>query len=518
MEERVRYGVGEQSFEVMRSNGFIYVDKTRYIETIIRGSQYYFLGRPRRFGKSLFLSTLKCFFEGKRKLFKGLYIDTIDWDWQPYPVLYMDLNVEKYKDRVDLRAVVSNMLDRWEKEYGVTRTSDNVSIRFSNIIRGAYETTGKRVVILVDEYDKPLVGSLHDAENFDYYRNELAALYSNFKSSADYLRLVFMTGVSRFGHLSVFSGLNNILDVSFDDRYSAVCGISETELVEYFDAGINSLVARHCKSREEILSDLKSWYDGYRFSCYGEDMYNPYSIVCVMDSKEFRNYWIRSGQPTLLVEQLKRMDVSLKALLNTECSVESLIGLDLDRPSPIALVYQTGYLTIKEYDKEFDLVTLGLPNKEVTDGFMRYLLPNYVNMRDNTVESVIKQFMRDLVKGDADAFMKRLQSFFSSVSYEMRIDDERNFHNALLILMKLIGLYVDAEYRTSDGRIDILLQTDRFIYIIELKSDHTAEAALRQIDNKHYELPFVCDGRKIIKIGVNFSTKMRTIKDWLIKD
>lgn len=381
MERQARYGVGEQSFEIMRGRDCVYIDKTRYIEDIIKsGGQYFFLGRPRRFGKTLFLSTLKNFFMGKRELFRGLYADTMDWDWEPYPVLYLDLNIEKYQRYDDLKEVLDSLLREWEKEYEVLSVSDNISVRFKEIIKAAYALTGKRVVILVDEYDKPLVSNLHNKEMFEFYRNELAAVYSNFKSSADYIRLVFLTGVSRFGHLSIFSGLNNISDISFDDRYSAICGISEKELKENFKEGIAAIARKYNKSQDEICHQLKEWYDGYRFSPYGDDMYNPFSIVSVMDTEVFRNFWIWSGQATLLVDQLKRFDVDLERLLHSECTIDSLMGLDLDDPNPEALFYQTGYLTIKKYDPDFDILTLGLPNKEVTDGFMNFLMPKYVRL------------------------------------------------------------------------------------------------------------------------------------------
>lgn len=272
MEKEIRYGVGEQSFEVMIEGGFKYVDKTSFIEKIIRKGQYYFLGRPRRFGKSLFLSTLKCFFQGRRELFKGLYADTMDWDWRPRPVLYIDLNIEKYQRDNDLKEVVESMLRGWEKEYDVIPLSNNISIRFREIIEAAYKKTGERVVILVDEYDKPLVSNLHNNRMFEYYRDELASLYSNFKSSAEYIRMVFLTGVSRFAHLSVFSGLNNIRDISFSDQFNDICGISEEELIQNFKEGIHELAEKYGKSDSDIRTELKSRYDGYRFSANGKDI------------------------------------------------------------------------------------------------------------------------------------------------------------------------------------------------------------------------------------------------------
>ena len=519
MEKTVIYGVGEQSFEVMRERGCLYVDKTRFIEKITRsGGQYYFLGRPRRFGKSLFLSTLKCFFQGRRELFKGLYADTMDWDWKPRPVLYLDLNIEKYQRDTDLKQVVESMLRTWEKEYGVIPLSDNISVRFKEIIEAAYKKTGERVVILVDEYDKPLVSNLTNNGMFEYYRDELASLYSNFKSSAEYIRMVFLTGVSRFAHLSVFSGLNNIDDISFDDQYSSICGISEKELHSDFETGINVLANKYGLTSQEIKRELKERYDGYRFSANGEDIYNPYSIINVMNKEEFRNYWIQSGQASLLVKQLKRCDTDLESLLNAECEVESLAGLDLEDPNPVALFYQTGYLTIKKYNLDFGLVSLGLPNKEVTDGFLRYLLPKYVSLKNSSAGSLIKHFVTDLQNREIDDFLQRLQSFFADIPYEMEMDNEKNIHNALLVLMKLLGVYVTTEYRTSNGRIDLFVKTNKYYYIIEIKLNKTAREAMDQINSKDYALPFKTDGKTIIKIGVNFSTQSRTISDWIVEE
>lgn len=515
MEKTIKYPIGQQSFEMLRNGGNLYVDKTRFIDRIINGSgQYFFLGRPRRFGKSLFLSTLKFFFLGRRDLFKGLYVDGIDWDWEPYPVLHLDLNLGKYKSIDELDSVVDNNLRQWESEYGVTDIAGNHPTRLNNIIRIASEKTGKGVVILVDEYDKPLVNNLHDSEMFEYYRNTLAALYSNFKSSADYIRLLFLTGVSRFGHLTIFSGLNNINDISFDDEYSDICGISQEELEEHFVQGLSLLAEKNKKTKEESALELKKRYDGYRFSGHGKDMYNPFSLLNVMDKLEFRNYWTQTGQATLLLEQLKKYDVDLQKLFNTECSLDKLQGLDLSNPQPVALLYQTGYLTIKGYDDGF--YQLGIPNEEVKKGFLDYLMPYYANVQDADPLLFVRRFVRELNSGDVDGFMTRLTSLFAKVPYPMHMNREDNIHNALYMLILLLGIDVKTEYRTSNGRIDLFIATDRYYYIIEIKLDRPAQEALDQIKDKNYSLPFACDGREIVRIGVSFSSKDRTFSRWLI--
>lgn len=518
MEKRmVKYPIGQQSFVRLRTENFIYVDKTCYIEKLLTGSKYYFLGRPRRFGKSLFLSTLKCFFEGKRELFKGLYIDSADWNWEPHPVLYLDLNNQQYKEENNLDILIEDFLSTREREYGLQPSQQDHSIRFAGLIRRMYETTGKGVVILVDEYDKPLVNNIHNRQRFEMYRDKLATIYSNFKSSADYITLVFLTGVSRFGKLSVFSGLNNIHDISFLPQYAAICGITEEELLSNFKHGIEELGEESCNSFDEVVSMLKRWYDGYHFAEKSPDIYNPFSILHVMADKYYDNYWISSGTPTLLVEQLKRTDSDLTKLLNIRCSRNALRGLDIDNITPESLFYQTGYLTIKHYDPQRQLYRLGLPNIEVKQGFFEFLLPYYSNMNNSDVRTFVFDFLDEMEEGLVDAFMKRLESMFAGIGYDMHFDEERNVQNAFLILFSLIGLNVDAEVKTSDGRIDILVRTKDYVYIMELKYDGTPEEALQQIERKEYALPWAIDGRKVVEIGINYSSKKRRIDGWKVR-
>ena len=515
MGKAIIYPVGEQSFEALRNRGALYVDKTEYVEKLLgKGGKYFFLGRPRRFGKSLFLSMMRCFFEGRREFFKGLYADTMEWDWEPHPVLYLDLNMHSYGADENLASVLDSHLSDWEEAYGVRRQSADMSVRFKNIIQSAFEKTGKQVIILVDEYDKPLVNNLHDSGRFVRMREQLTAVYSNFNSSAQYIRMVFLTGVSRFAHLSVFSGLNNIMDISFQPDFAAICGITEQELGYYFQDGMEMMAGVEGVTAEEIHEELKRRYDGYHFSRRCPDIYNPYSLLNVMDRKEFGNYWIGSGGMTLLEHQLKRFDTDLESLFEARCDQGMLEGLDFDSPNPVALLYQTGYLTIKSYDD--GIFTLGLPNGEVKEGFLNFLLPRYANVGNGSTAFFIREFVRELKNGDVEGFMRRLQSMFSSVSYRMEMDSEKNLHNALLMLMILLGMHVETEYCTSEGRIDLFLRTARYLYIIELKLDHTPEEALRQIEERHYALPFAADGRETVCIGVNFSTDTRTITGWAV--
>ena len=516
----VKYPIGEQSFEVLREEGFLYVDKTKYVEKIVEGSKYYFLGRPRRFGKSLFLSTLKCFFEGKRSLFKGLYADSMDWDWEPYPVIYLDLNNQQFtddKDFSDLDIVVESTLRIHEERIGLVSPESNLSARFAYLIRKMYEITGKRVVILVDEYDKPLVNNINRHDRFVTYRNKLAALYSNLKSSADYLRLVFLTGVSRFGKLSVFSGLNNIRDISFNNEYSAICGITEEELKMNFQKGLTELAEEYGRSLEEEIASLKRWYDGYHFARKSPDIYNPFSLLQVFADHQYSNYWIASGNSSLLAEQLKRTQADLETVIHTRCGQSALEGLDIESVSAVSLLYQTGYLTIKGFDRENEVYQLGLPNLEVMQGFFEQLLPYYTSVQKDDSYIFIIDLRKEMMRGDIDAVMKRLQSLFAGFGHDLRFDEERNVQNAMLLIFSLVGLHADAEVRNSDGRIDILVRTQDYLYIMELKYDKSAREALQQIERKEYALPWSVDSRKVIEVGINYSTEKRRIDEWEVK-
>lgn len=511
----IKYPVGQQSFVQIREGGYLYVDKTRYIAKLLdHGTQFNFLSRPRRFGKSLFLSTLKCFFEGRRELFKGLYIDAYDHDWAEYPVLYLDLNQLKYKEAEKLPELLDDRLKFWEQKYDVHPSSDEQSIRFSSVIKAAYDKTGKPVVILIDEYDKPLVNNIHNHKRFEEYRDLLSELYANFKSSADYIKLVFLTGVSRFGKLSVFSSLNNISDISFDDRYDSICGITEDELYSNFRIGLEELAASENTDVEKQKAELKKWYDGYHFSDKCPDIYNPYSLLNTMDKKKYANYWIESGTPSLLLEQLKNTNDDIEQLIGSLCDAQELSGLDIANIDLPALFYQTGYLTIKRHDREFDQYQLGLPNKEVTQGFFSYLLPTYAKLQGSPKSNIV-YLVKALNRGEVDDFMKRIVSMFAGFSYDLDISAERDVRNAMFLLFHLIGVYTQVEYRTSDGRIDVLVLTDNFVYIIELKYDRSPEEAIEQIRSKEYALPWETADKRIIAIGINFSSDKRRIDGWL---
>lgn len=517
MEESM-YAIGQQDFKKLREDGAVYVDKTAFVERIARSKiHYYFLARPRRFGKSLFLSTLQYFYEGKRELFKGLHIDSSDWKWQSYPVLRLDLNISKYEDLGLLDDILDNIFNKWEEKYNILEKASTLSSRFQNIIAAAHMQTGLQVVILVDEYDKPLVGNLNKSKHFEHYRAKLASIYSNFKSSAEHIQLVFLTGVSRFSKLSVFSDLNNLKDITFSDDFADVCGITENEFLGGFEYGISKFAELNELTRDQAFKLLKKYYDGYRFALKGSEIYNPWSLLNAMNDLRIEDYWNETGTPTLLSEVLKNVNADLEKTFNTYCTESDLKGLDLSDPNPIALLYQTGYLTLKSYHPKIKRYRLGIPNNEVKKGFFDILLPQYVKSKGQEPKQVVSEMVMHFILGEADEAMKCLQTYFAGIHFKMKMDNENNFHNAFFLLMDLIGLDTEAESATSDGSIDITVKTDDYIYVIELKHDESAEKALRQIEEKKYTRKFQFDPRQTICIGVNFSSKTGCIEDWRIQ-
>lgn len=516
--EKSKYAIGQQDFKSLREGGAVYVDKTAFIERIAKSNiRYYFLARPRRFGKSLFLSTLQYFYEGKRELFKGLHINSSDWDWKAYPVLRLDLNINKYDEPGLLDKILDNTFNKWEEMYNIHEKAGTLSSRFQNIIASAHELTGRQVVVLVDEYDKPLVGNINKLKHYEHYRAKLASIYSNFKSSAEHIQLVFLTGVSRFSKLSVFSDLNNLKDITFSDDFADICGITEKEFLQGFEHGISKFAELNGLTYEMAIRLLKKSYDGYRFALRGSEIYNPWSLLNAMNDSKIEDYWNETGTPTLLAEVLKNIDADLERTFNTYCTESDLKGLDLTDPNPIALLYQTGYLTLKSYHQKIKRYRLGIPNNEVKKGFFDILLPLYVKSKGREPKQVVSDMVMHFILGEADEAMKCLQAYFAGVHFKMKMENENNFHNAFFLLMDLVGLDTETESATSEGSIDITVKTDDYIYVIELKYDGSAEKALRQIEEKNYTRKFQSDPRHTICIGVNFSSKTRCIEDWKIQ-
>ena len=511
------YPIGIQNFEKIRKDGYLYVDKTALVYQLANTGSYYFLSRPRRFGKSLLLSTLEAYFQGKKELFEGLAIANLEKEWMEYPILHLDLNAEKYSDAGALESILRRFLNLWEDRWGKDDRETTPSDRFTGVIRRAYEKTGRRVVVLVDEYDKPLLQALENAELQEAYRAILKAFYGVLKTMDGYIRLAFLTGVTKFGKVSVFSDLNNLDDISMREPYAAICGITEAELLTYFDGDIHKLASSLELTYDETRSLLKKRYDGYHFVANVPGIYNPFSLLNTFKYMRPEDYWFETGTPSYLVELLKHTHYDLYELANTETDADVLNSIDSTSSNPVPVIYQSGYLTIKDYDSRFGIYKLGFPNLEVEEGFVKYLLPFYTSVSAPKTPFEIGRFVREVENGDYDAFFRRLQSFFADTPYEViagqkpERDTELHYQNVLFIVFRLIGLYAKVEYHTSNGRIDLVVQTDRYIYIMEFKLNGSAEDALRQIDEKRYALPFANDGRKVFKIGVNFSPRHETL-------
>lgn len=513
----MKYPIGIQSFSKMRNDGYAYVDKTALMYKMVSEGSYYFLSRPRRFGKSLMLSTLQAYFEGKKELFQGLAVADMETEWKQYPILHLDLNTEKYDSMEALEGMLNDFLSKEEDKYGSRDSERSPGLRLQGILQRAFEKTGSRVVILVDEYDKPLLQAIGNEPLQTAYRNTLKAFYGALKSCDQYIRFAFLTGVTKFGKVSVFSDLNNLKDISMLPAYSNICGITEKELHTYFDEGIKELADHNNMTKEECYERMKADFDGYYFNEYTkEGIYNPFSVLNTLDSRVFRDYWFETGTPSFLVYQLKKTGYPLDAMTTEELSSDTLNSIDIMDENPLPLLYQSGYLTLKNYDREFNTYILGFPNREVEQGFIKYLVPFYMPKSQDKSRFSVAQFVKDVRGGDAEGFMRRLEAFFANGDYQVMGDTEKYFQNTLYVFFRLLGFYVDVERHTTDGRMDILLQTPDYIYIMELKVNKTADVALQQIEDKGYAQPFTDDPRRLFKVGINFSTRTKRFDDWKV--
>lgn len=511
------YPIGVQNFEKIRKDVYLYVDKTALIHQLVTTGSYYFLSRPRRFGKSLLISTLEAYFQGKKELFKGLAMEQLEQKWTVHPILRLDLNIEKYDSAESLERIIDDHLRIWEAEYEVNVTSDSLSLRFANVIRNACKKSGERVAILIDEYDKPLLQSIGNKEVQTELRNMLKPFYGVLKTMDGCIRFALLTGVTKFGKVSVFSDLNNLMDITMDRRYTEICGISEQELHTCFKEDIETLAIRQQTTVEGIAEKLRARYDGYHFAPNTGGMYNPFSVLNTFARMEFGSYWFETGTPTYLVELLRNNDYRLDEVNGTVVGIEALSGVDAADTDPIPVIFQSGYLTIKDYNSRFNTYTLGYPNKEVEEGFVNFLIPFYTPIRETRGAFEVQRFVQEVESGDIDGFFTRLRSFFSDTTYELVRQQELHYSNVLYIVFRLMGFYTQVEYHTSNGRIDLVLQTPDYIYVMEFKLHGTAEEALQQINDKGYALPFEKDPRTLYKIGVNFSPETRNIDKWVVE-
>ena len=515
---KMLYPIGIQDFEKIRKDGFVYVDKTDLIFKMAQKGGYYFLSRPRRFGKSLLVSTMEAYFSGKIELFDGLAIADLEKDWIQYPVLRMDLSGKSYDSPEVLQQVFDDYLSRWEKKYGIENKYTVPGIRFSQVIEAAYAQTGQRAVILIDEYDKPIMENLGNEDLSDVFRSQLQGFYSVMKAKDGFIQFGFLTGVTKIGKLSVFSGLNNLKDISMDARYTDICGISEKDLKKYFKESVKELAEANRMSEEKCYAELARMYDGYHFCEYAEGVYNPFSVLNTLDSGRFYNYWFETATPSFLVRFLQRGNYKLDDITRDKVPMSLLKGVNSERPNAITLLYQTGYLTIKGYDDEDRLYCLGYPNKEVEDSFMESLSEFYTPIDKNPGVLSAPKFVEDIRTGNVEMLMRRFTAFFADMDYQIMGNDELYFQNTMYVMLKMIGQQVQVERHTSNGRIDVLIQTDKYVYIMELKRDKNPDDALDQIEEKGYDWPFLADDRKVFKIGANFSTKNHRLENWKVAE
>jgi hypothetical protein len=504
----------------------VYVDKTELIHRLTHTSSMVFLSRPRRFGKSLLSSTLEYYFEGRKDLFTGLAMEHLETEWIKHPVLHFDLSPVKGKPLDQMRNSIGLQFKEFEARYGITEVAPALGDRLTTLIKTAFEQTGQQVVVLIDEYDAPILDVLHDDEKREEIRMMLREFYSPLKMCDRYLRFVFLTGISMFSQLSIFSELNNLKIISDRSEYASICGITEQELRDNFKEGIEKMATRYECSKDEMLAKLKSSYDGYHFSADSEGLYNPFSLLNAFDNNAIGSYWFASGTPRALLEMLKMYQKQGKftpeMLENLEPVDESEFETPLEMQSgPIPLLYQAGYLTIKDYDPEFGLYTLAIPNSEVRIGLMKNLLPLYADININS--TVIRASVA-LRKGEIDGAMKLLQSSLASIPFMKGDKDilgdaektEAYYHRIFFFFFHMLHNEVTAEVRSAKGATDVVVKTPKYIYVIEIKIDSTPEAALQQIEDKGYATPYLTDGRELLKLGVNFSTDSRTIDRWLI--
>ena len=509
--------VGIQTFEKIVEQDRLYVDKTAYIPKMLQLSSYIFLSRPRRFGKSLLVSTLQAYFEGRKDLFKELYIDSVEKDWEQYPVLRFDLSLAKHMDKDQLERFLIYILKENEKHFGLTSDAIDPNVRLSSLISNLYGKTGKKVVVLIDEYDAPLLDVAHEDEKLSELRQVMRNFYSPLKSSDPYLRFVFITGITKFSQLSIFSELNNLKNISMNPEFAAICGITEEEMLTQMSDYIDEFAGNKGKSREEIIKSLKRQYDGYHFAWPSPDIFNPFSLLNSVQDSMLKSYWFESGTPTFLIEKMKEFHV-LPSMLKSNYVMAS----DFDAPtenmaSIMPLLYQSGYFTIKDYDEMSDMYTLDLPNNEIRIGLMQSLLPNYIQRDSYKGNTTVAEMYRALYYDDLDGMLRLLQTYLLTIPQCDNTNYEGHYQQLLYVIFSLLGRYVDVEVRTSNGRVDMVMNSGKALYLFELKLNQSAEAAMNQINLKDYPSRFALSGLPIIKVGINFDMEKHSLKDWVIE-
>ena len=527
----MKYPIGIQSFDQIIGDGYVYVDKTGLIYQLVKGGKIYFLSRPRRFGKSLLVSTLKCYFQGRKELFRGLAIDKLETDWAEYPVFHIDFSQTGFLNPNLLEEKLEENISAWEQIYGKGEFAFSLGSRFAYVLKQAHKQSGRRCVVLIDEYDKPVVDALGTGLKIKkdinellletYYKQLLGSFYSTLKASDEDLHFILITGMTRFTQATPFSGFNNFSDISTDRRYETLCGITQEELEHYFAEPIKALAVKYKVTEEGMLDMLKHRYDGYHFSGNLTDIYNPFSLLNAFAKKALRDYWFSSGTPTYLVRLLNHTQEDLNGMTGKYYEDKEFVDYKADVEKPLPMIYQSGYLTIKGYDSDFGTFLLDFPNNEVKSGFVSLVASSYLQPQEN-LGGWIRSVVVSMRQGDLEQLRKLFTSFLASIPYSMRAkkdeaEKERFFHYTLYLIFRLISVYtVYTEKEQSQGRADCIVETDDYIYIFEFKRDGTADEALAQIEAKGYARPYAADPRTLYKIGVNFSSETGTVEDWKV--
>lgn len=518
MAQARKYPIGIQTFSEIRERNYLYIDKTQYlVDFIDKGYKYVFLSRPRRFGKSLFASMIHAYYEGRKDLFEGLAMGEYEKDWVKHPVLHFDMSAAKHMDKDMLERYLADMLTDQEAVFGYKSEKQDPNIRLKDLVVTANRLTGRKVALIIDEYDAPLLDVVHEELNLVALRRAMQNFYSPIKSLDPYLEFVFLTGITKFAQLSIFSELNNLFNISMYDKYSAICGISSEELHTQMLPDVERLAEHLHLSVDETFERLKRKYDGYHFSKNSEDVYNPFSLIKALASGDIGDYWFDSGTPTYIIKLLQKYNVGLRDLTGQDAGVSDFDVSPENMTTALPLLYQSGYLTIKHYEPMIDLYTLGYPNEEVRTGMVRSLAANYLTPAEGTNSSFVIKFVKAVIADDMEQALTLMRAYLAGVSYRLSNKTERDVQTIFYLVFSLIGSFIKVEEESAHGRADVVITLPSVVYIMELKFDGSADAALRQIDEKGYLIPYTADGKRLVKVGVNYSSEERTITEWRIE-
>lgn len=518
MAQARKYPIGIQTFSEIRERNYLYIDKTQYlVDFIDKGYKYVFLSRPRRFGKSLFASMIHAYYEGRKDLFEGLAMGEYEKDWVKHPVLHFDMSAAKHMDKDMLERYLADMLTDQEAVFGYKSEKQDPNIRLKDLVVTANRLTGRKVALIIDEYDAPLLDVVHEELNLVALRRAMQNFYSPIKSLDPYLEFVFLTGITKFAQLSIFSELNNLFNISMYDKYSAICGISSEELHTQMLPDVERLAEHLHLSVDETFERLKRKYDGYHFSKNSEDVYNPFSLFKALASGDIGDYWFDSGTPTYIIKLLQKYNVGLRDLTGQDAGVSDFDVSPENMTTALPLLYQSGYLTIKHYEPMIDLYTLGYPNEEVRTGMVRSLAANYLTPAEGTNSSFVIKFVKAVIADDMEQALTLMRAYLAGVSYRLSNKTERDVQTIFYLVFSLIGSFIKVEEESAHGRADVVITLPSVVYVMELKFDGSADAALRQIDEKGYLIPYTADGKRLVKVGVNYSSEERTITEWRIE-